>query len=300
MTTISDRKKGILLILLSAFSFSTMSALSTMVGDMTAMQKLFFRSAMAAAVTAVVMRLKGQPFAVRRDCLKEHLFRSLFGLLGVAGNYYAMTHMLLSDANMIMEMSPFFVILFSALFLREKTSIKQYAFVALALVGEVLVVKPSAGMFTDSATLIVLGASICAGLAYMNVRAMGVKGENSLVIVFFFAVFSTVVSFPFLFIHPIRISAGQTILLLLMGAFACVGQFTVTAAYRCAPGSEISIFDYSQVLFSALFGWILYKQLADGMSLIGYGAIITAAVLMFIYNRRIEREKETPHGYKPV
>lgn len=212
-------------------------------------------------------------------------------MLGVVGNYYAMSHMILSDANMIMEMSPFFVILFSALFLREKADIKQYACVALALAGEAFVVKPSAGIFTNPTTLIVLGASVSAGFAYMFVRALGVKGENSLVIVFFFAAFSSLACFPFLFTHPIHITFKQTILLLLMAGFACVGQFTVTAAYRYAPSSEISIFDYSQVLFTALYGWVVYRQLTDGLSFIGYGIIITAAVLMYFYNRNLGKTK---------
>ena len=286
MKSLSDRNKGILFLLASAFSFATMSAISTMVGDISAMQKMFFRSTIVAIVTAIVMKSKGQSFRIRRDCLKEHFFRSLFGMLGVVGNYYAVTHMLLSDANMIMEMSPFFVILFCALILGEKADSKQYAFVILALIGEAFVVKPSKEIFTNSATLIVLGASLCAGLAYTFVRALSVKGEKGPNIVLVFSAFSAVVCIPSFFTHPIQITLRQALLLLLMSGFACIGQITVTKAYSFAPSSEISIFDYTQVLFSALFGWVFYRQIASGTSYIGYVIIITAALLMYLYNKK--------------
>ena len=289
MTAQINRKKGILLILASAFCFASMSAVSSIVGDVSAMQKMFFRSVLVAVVTAVVMKAKGQSFAVKKDCLKLHFLRSLFGMLGVIGNYYGMSHMVLSDANTIMEMSPFFVIVLSAIVLKEKADAKQYAFIIMALAGVAFVIKPSAALLSNPTSLLVLGASICAGFAYMYVRALGAKGESGPVIVFVFSVFSAVACLPSMIINPPQLTARQILLLLLMGAFACLGQFTVTAAYRCAPGSEISIFDYSQVLFSALYGWIFYKQLADKLSYIGYVIIISAALLMFLYNKKKAR-----------
>lgn len=267
-----------------------MSVISTTVGDVGAMQKVCFRSAFIAVVTAIMMKAKGQSFRIKRNCIKEHFFRSLFGMLGVLGNYYALTHMIISDATMIMEMSPFFVILFCALILKEKADAKQYGFVLLALVGEAFVVKPSAAIFSTPATLIVLGASICAGFAYTYVRALNLKGESGPIIVFVSSVFSFLTCLPSFIINPVHLSFRQILLLSLMASFACIGQFTVTAAYHYAPSSEISIFDYSQVLFTAVYGWIFYRQVASGSSYIGYVIIITAAVLMYLYNRK-QKEK---------
>jgi len=268
-----------------------MSAVSTMVGDISAMQKMFFRSTIVAILTAITMISGHQSFRMKKKCLKEYFFRSLFGMLGVVGNYYAVSHMVISDATMIMEMSPFFIILFCALILKEKADSKQYAFVVLALIGEAFVVKPSEELFTNKTTLIVLGASLCAGLAYTFVRALGLKGESGPRIVFVFSVFSALVCLPSFIFNPVHISCRQVLLLILMSAFAYIGQLTVTAAYHCAPSSEISIFDYSQVLFTAVFGWILYRQMADGLSYIGYTIIITAALLMYLHNRKKVRNE---------
>ena len=64
------------------------------------------------------------------------------------------------------------------------------------------------------------------------------------------------------------------------------GQFALTAAYTRAPAREISVYDYTQVLFSALFGFFLFGQIPDALSVVGYIVICGASVALFVYNRR--------------
>ena len=89
--------------------------------------------------------------------------------------------------------------------------------------------------------------------------------------------------------HPI--SGLQLVYLLLAGLAAAGGQFAITAAYTYAPGKEISIYDYTQIIFSTLLGLFLFGQMPDGFSILGYVIIITAAVVKFFYkNRRNKTE----------
>ena len=81
---------------------------------------------------------------------------------------------------------------------------------------------------------------------------------------------------------------GQTLTLLLTGLFAAGGQFAITAAYTCAPAKKISIFDYSQIIFAAILGFALFGELPDKYSFIGYALVITASLMMFLYNCRKE------------
>ena len=72
----------------------------------------------------------------------------------------------------------------------------------------------------------------------------------------------------------------------LAGLFASGGQFTITAAYTCAPAGEISIYDYSQIIFSTILGFVFLGQIPDMWSFVGYGIIIAASVAMFLFNNR--------------
>ena len=77
-------------------------------------------------------------------------------------------------------------------------------------------------------------------------------------------------------------------MLLLAGLFAAGGQFSITAAYCFAPAREISVYDYSQILFAAVTGYFLFQQIPDGYSVLGYIIICSMALFMFFYNKRQE------------
>ena len=84
----------------------------------------------------------------------------------------------------------------------------------------------------------------------------------------------------------IPMTLAQLGCLLLAGLFASGGQFTITAAYTCAPAGEISIYDYSQIIFSTVLGFLFLRQIPDMWSFVGYGIIIAASVAMFLFNNR--------------
>ena len=70
----------------------------------------------------------------------------------------------------------------------------------------------------------------------------------------------------------------------------------MTLAYAHAPAKEISVFDYTQVLFSAILGFFLFGQIPDGLSFIGYFVICGVSVLMFFYNRTLESRGQASGG----
>ena len=105
-------------------------------------------------------------------------------------------------------------------------------------------------------------------------------------IVLFFSTFSMLACVPYLIMDFHPISARQLFFLLLTGLAAAGGQFGVTAAYTYAPAREISVYDYTQIMFSAIMGLLVFGQLPDMLSFVGYCVIIAAGVIMFLYNKR--------------
>ncbi len=75
------------------------------------------------------------------------------------------------------------------------------------------------------------------------------------------------------------------IYLIFAGTFACMGQMGIIRAYIYAPAKEISVYDYTQVIFAALFGFFIFGQVPDILSVLGYFLICGASVAMFFYNR---------------
>ena len=125
-----------------------------------------------------------------------------------------------------------------------------------------------------------------AGIAYTFVRRLGQKQENSRRIVFFFSAFSCILCLPFLIAEYEHMSFLQLLYLILAGTFACIGQLGITKAYICAPAREISVYDYTQVIFAAVLGFFVFGDIPDWLSVFGYVLIIGAGVAMFFYNKK--------------
>ena len=284
---ISRRTRGVLLIITSAFCFALMSTFVRLAGDLPSTHKAFFRNLVALIFALIILRKERIPFRPQsRSNLTALILRSALGTLGILGNFYAVDHLLLADASMLNKLSPFFAVLFSYLFLKEKLTPFQALTIAAAFIGSLFVIKPS---FTDLSSLpafAAFGGGVCAGAAYTAVRYAGSRGEKGPFIVAFFSGFSTVCFLPFLIADPQPMSAKQVAFLIAAGLAAAGGQFTITAAYTCAPAKEISVYDYTQLIFTTLIGFTLFGDKPDVYSFIGYAVILSAAVASFIRERK--------------
>lgn len=115
--------------------------------------------------------------------------------------------------------------------------------------------------------------------------------KNTMVLwIMCFSVFSCIVTAPFLLVGAKPMSVYQIVMLLLAGAAATGGQLSITKAYTKAPAKEISVFDYSQVIFAALLGFVFLQQIPDYLSVIGYVIIIGSAIFKWNYNLRQEEK----------
>lgn len=277
---------GIVFIILSALCFAFMNMFVRMSGDLPDIQKSFFRNLIAFGVALMLMVRKRTPFRVLQGNWRYMLLRAAFGTIGILCNFYAVDHLVLSDASMLNKMSPFFVILFSFLILKEKLTPIQVTAVCGAFAGSLLIIKPTFLNMNLGPSLIGLCGGLCAGIAYTMVRKLGQRGQTGVTVVLFFSGFSCLVTLPYLLFAYKPMSIFQALILLCAGLAAAGGQFAITAAYYFAPAREISVYDYSQIIFSAVIGFLLFNQIPDRYSILGYVIIVAMAVWMFFYNRK--------------
>lgn len=162
----------------------------------------------------------------------------------------------------------------------------QKGSVLIAFLGSLLIIKPSFDFVDMIPALCGFMGGLFAGGAYTCVRALGLRQVKGASIVFFFSAFSCTMTLPFLILQYHDMSMIQLLYLLLAGLSAAGGQFAITAAYTYAPAKEISVYDYSQVVFSAIIGFFLFAQIPDLFSIVGYIIIILVAILMFQYQRK--------------
>ena len=287
-------KKGIFYVIISALGFSLMNFFVVKAGDLPTFQKALFRNGGAMIVSLFLFIKSGDTPDTKPSDLGILLMRAVFGSIGLFCNFYALDHLVLSDASILNKLAPFFTLILSALFLKEKTNWKQFLFVSLAFVGMLFVVRPEMH-FSESMVASVVGVigGFGAVTAYACVRALGKRGMPSSEIVFGFSLVSTIVAIPFVIIDHAPMSSLQIFYLSMASVSATIGQFGITLAYKEAPSKEISIFEYFTVVFSALWGILFLGQIPYWTSIIGYAIIFVSAYLLFLYNKKTSRGEST-------
>ena len=288
-----SRAKGIAAITASAFGFALMAAFVRLADDfgapISSFQKSFFRNIVALAIALVVFvrarcaaraREPAGGAAKRRlssKALMLLLLRSAVGTCGIFANFYALGIVPIADGQTHNKTAPFFTVAFAWLFLGEKASLRQIGTLALAFAGVVLVAKPGfAGAAAFPLAIGLLGG-VCAGGAYACVRALRRHEVDSAFIVVFFSAFSCLATVPFMAVHFDPMTWRQVTILLCAGAGAAIGQFGITAAYGYAAPRDIAVYDYSNIIFTAALGFMLFGQVPDVWSILGFVLIVAAA-----------------------
>ena len=297
---LSPRKRGIVFLLLSSFSFACMALFINLAGDMPVFQKAFFRNLVAIIMSYTMLARSPEKFKFKKKSLPYMFMRALFGTISVICNFYAISSTNISDAMMLNKLSPFFAMLTSIIILKEAADGFQWACILTAIAGAVFVVKPSflfGTMGAEGSSFLTLSIAliggIFAGIAYAFLRKATVTGERGIVVVAFFSTFSCIALIPFIIFTYQPITWIQFFFCCMTGVSACFGQIFITSAYSACPAKEISIYDYSTVIFTALLGLVFLGEIPDFLSIIGYVIIIGASVLNYLYNNNHLRFKKS-------
>ena len=271
------RLKGIISIMISAAGFAGMSFFVKLSGKVPVIEKAMFRNAVALVVAYIIMRREGVSFYIEKKNRLPLFLRCFFGTAGLICNFWAIGYLKLGDSSILQKMAPFFSIVMSIFILQEKPNLTSIVSVLVALIGAAFVVKPGQGLLGLPALVGLLGG-FCAGTAFTFVRKLGTHGVRGAQIVFYFSFISSIALLPICLLQFRPLSAEQLLFLTGAGLCAAVGQIFVTKAYSYAPAKEISVFDYSQVIFSAILGFVILGELPDIYSFIGYALIFSMAI----------------------
>ncbi|MCJ8170813.1 DMT family transporter [Atopomonas sediminilitoris] len=280
---------GALLLGLSALLFSLMGVgireLSTSVNNESV---VFFRNLVGVLFFLPLVVWRGWS-PLRTNRLRSHLWRAAFGLAAMYCFFYAIAHLPLADAMLFTYSAPVFTPFIAYFWLKEALSKKIAAAAALGFIGVLLVAKPSDALFEPIA-LVGLAASILAAFAFVSIREMS-DSEPAFRIVFYFALFSTLLSaIPLLWAWQ-PLNSEQVLLLAAVGLLATTSQIIMSKAYSLAPPGIIGPFAYLAIVFSALIAWWQWNELPSVSSCVG-ALLIFASSLAALWANRPSASKQ--------
>jgi drug/metabolite transporter (DMT)-like permease len=212
------------------------------------------------------------------------VLRSVLGVGGVGCYFWAIDHLLLADAAMLNKLSPFFVFLLAGAILKEPQRRSTFVALLLAFAGALCVIKPRFDLDVLPA-LVGLASAFFAGAAYTVLRFLRDR-ESPETIVFMFSAITVAMTAPVVAIGFSLPTGLDGWWLFGIGLAAAGGQFALTSAYHHAPATEVSLYSYAVILFSAILGFVLFGEVPDLLSVIGGVLILTAGAMVWLLRPR--------------
>jgi drug/metabolite transporter (DMT)-like permease len=294
---------GILLKVLSALAFTTMSAgLKIVSEDYPTGELIFFRSAFALVPLLLWLVWQGDLVnAARTHNLKGHMKRGAFGSVGMFSGFIALSYLPLHDAIAIGYATPLIVVVLAALVLKETVRAYRWTAVGVGFVGVLIMLSPhlSSGMSArlDGASgfgaLIALFGAVCSAGAAIQVRQL-TSTETTGAIVLYFSLLTTALGLVTALFGWRMPGMEDFLLLVLIGILGGIGQILLTQCYRYADTSIIAPFEYTTMIWALLFGWFVFGELPTA-TVIGGALIIALAGLFVLYRERqlgLKRKRE--------
>lgn len=249
---------------------------------------IFFRNAFAfIPVMLYIWRTSG--FGVLRTRRPgAHLTRSAVGLTGMICGFTAVSLLPLTQSTAISFSAPLFMVALSALILKEPVGLHRWAAVAVGFVGVLIMVHPDPRHFVGVGVLFAIAAAVGSAGAMIAIREIS-RTEPGPTIVFYFTLAGTAVglaSLPFGWVMP---SPGVLALLVAAGLIGGTGQLLLTEAIRRAPVAVVAPFDYTQLVWAGLIGFLVWGETPAILTLIG--AMVVAAISTYILWREIGRSR---------
>jgi len=220
-----------------------------------------------------------------------HLHRSAVGLLGMCCSFFALQRLALTEATAFTFAAPLFMTALSALMLNEPVGRHRWGAVVVGFIGVLIMVRPEPGHMNLTGVAFAITAALGSALAMVQIRQIAVT-EKGATIVFYFTLAGTVLGAALSIFDWVTPDPATMAVLILGGLIGGVGQLFLTEAIRVAPVGVVAPFDYSQLIWATILGFLIWGELPQAATLAG--ASVVAASGLYILHRELMRFRRTP------
>jgi drug/metabolite transporter (DMT)-like permease len=245
---------------------------------------IFYRSLAAIVPVSIWAFATGGLQAVRVRSPMAHATRSAVGITSMIFTFGALTLLPLAQATTISYSAPIAATALSALLLAEQVGPRRWAAVVVGFVGVLFAADPFADHVPLFGLLVGLAAALSQAGVMITIRQIAEK-ESITAIVFWFTIATTAAAACVMPIFGQAHDLGMLAMLVCAGLFGGFGQIAMTASLRYAPVSVVMPFDYLQMVWATLIGWLVLGNVPVPSMLAG-AALIVASGLYTAYREQ--------------
>lgn len=285
--------KGALLALLAFGIFATHDVVvKTLGATYSPVQIVFFSVTFSFPLVALMlMRDKTDGNLIPRHPWWTAL-RTMSAVVTAVTAFYAFSVLPLAQTYAILFATPLLITLLAIPVLGEKVGIRRGLAVIVGLAGVMIVLRPGAAPLSLG-HLAALAAALCSSLASVIVRKIGAE-ERSVVLLLYPMVTNFILlgcALPLVY-KPMPIE--HLGMVGIISAFGMAGMLLIIAAYRRAEAAIVAPMQYSQMIWAVIYGWLLFGESVDAMTVLGASVIIASGIYIVMREAAKARETQRP------
>ncbi|MFM0736117.1 DMT family transporter [Paraburkholderia xenovorans] len=285
--------RSIALILASMFCFAVVDALAKSVAlDYPPNEVTFFRM-LFGLLPALAVCLHGKPLRqrIRQMDWRGQSIRALT-LLGASGLFFAgLPYMPLGEAVSIVYSETLLVIVLAPLLLKETLKPRDALAAAFGFVGVLLVVRPDQAHASNTQAwigpVLLIGSAFFGALSIIQIKRIRATDDSSTTVLFFTTV-GTLVTGASLFFAWHAPSSEALVIMALLGVFATAGQLLMTMAFREGDAGALAPYNYTSIVWAALFGYIAWGETIGAVALVGIALIVGSSIAVAMRGKQPE------------
>lgn len=271
--------RSVALILVSMFCFALVDALAKSLALAYPANEVTFFRMLFGLFPAVAMCMRGKPLATRLRQLdvRGQTLRALT-LLGASGLFFAgLPFMPLSEAVAIVYSETLLVIVLAPLLLHETPKPRDALAAAVGFAGMLLVVRPDGSQSSWLGPALMIASALCGALSIIQIKRIKASDDSGTTVLYFTLVGTLVMGASLIFAWRTP-SFDALAIMALLGALATAGQLLMTIAFRDADAGALAPYNYTSIVWAALFGYLVWGETIGVISALGIALIVGSSI----------------------
>ncbi len=282
-----QRRIGIGLVTLATLCFALLDACAKwLVQTLPVMEVVWLRFLTHVLLMGTVLLPLHGAALFRLHAPKQHLLRGSMLAAMTALNFFALQYLQLAETGAIQFSVPILIALLSAWWLGERLDARRWVAIVVGLAGVLLVIRPGSQAFHPAIILSVLNALFYAAFNLLTRRMAATDSPESIQLVSAFIAAAWLT--PFALLQWQWPADGLTWgVVALCGLAGGLGHQFVAQAHRHASAAVLAPFIYQQILYMALWGWLVFNQVPDAFVIAGAAVVVLSGLyLLWLEMRR--------------
>lgn len=258
---------------------------------------IFWRNAISLPIISVWLFATGGFGRLRTNRIGAYTARSVVGTVAMAANFGAAIMLPLAEATTISFTAPLFAVLITAIILRDRVGPMRWSAVCIGLTGVAIITQPGNAHIDPVGAAVGITSAFLLAITNFLIRSLA-KTEDALAMVFYFAVFSALLSVGFLPFFGTAHTTQHWLLLGGVGLCGTIGQWLLTLSLRYGAVASLVVMDYTTLVWATLYGWLIWDRLPVQATWIGAPIIVLAGLIITLREHRLARNarSEPVHG----